>query len=137
MSGVANMRSGIDSLSRLKRAVSDLPLTLGAAVAKDAAAVLTADLRSSFDGGKTAYDTPRPLSTDGKKLYLRVTGATRNTLAFVSVGSILRAQLGTRYARYLIGKYAVLPTSLPSGWRARLDAIVQEHVAAFESEAMS
>lgn len=126
MSGVANMRQGIDSMNRLKRSIADLPLRIRTAVAKDAAEVLNMELRSDFDSGKTVYDTPRPLSVTGKPLTLVKTGKTRAALQFVVIGTILRAQLGAKYARYLVGKYKILPQSLPAAWRAKLQKIVDE-----------
>lgn len=134
MSGVANMAQGITSMNRLKRAIKDLPLRIRSAVAKDAAEVMNMELRSDFASGRTVYDTPRPLSVQGKPLTLVKTGKTREALSFVVIGTILRAQLGMKYARYLVGKYAILPMSLPAAWRAKLQQIVREYREDFARE---
>ena len=39
-----------------------------------------------------------------------------DTIGFVSVGTIVRASLPQRYARYLIGKYRILPQIIPPPW---------------------
>ena len=134
MSGVASMRQGIDSMNRLKGAIRDLPIRIRSAVAKDAAEVLNMELRADFAEGRTVYDTPRPLSVDGKPLTLVKTGRTRDALSFVVIGTILRAQLGAKYARYLIGKYKILPMSLPAAWRGKLERIVREFREDWERE---
>lgn len=137
MSGVANMAKGIASIAKLKSAMRELPIRVRADVAREAAPVLNRLLHSDFDAGRTVYGDARPLGVDGKPLDLTKSGKTRATLNFVSVGTILRVQLGTKYARYLVGKYKVLPTTLPAAYRGELEALVRSHVEAFQREAMS
>lgn len=127
MSGVRNMSRGIASVAAFRAAVRELPLRLRAAVAKDGEGILTRKVREDFDGGRTAYGLARPLSTEGKALDLMRTGAARASLAFTAVGTILRASLGPRYSKYLVGKYAVLPQSLPVAWRVELEQLVADY----------
>lgn len=134
MSGVANMAAGISSMNRLRASIASLPVRIRSAVAKDAAEVLTAEVRESFSAGSTVYDTPRPLSVDGAPLTLVKSGRTKADLVFVAIGTIVRAQLGTKYAKFLVGKYKVLPSSLPAAWRAKLEQLVGEYVADFAKE---
>ena len=140
MSGVRNMAVGITSLNRLRGAIKELPLRIRSSVAKDAEAVLTRRVQEAFDGGETVYGTPRPTSKSkerpGAFLTLKKTNKVRSTLAFVAIGTIVRAQLGMKYAKYLVGKYAVLPQSLPALWRADLEQLVREHVEDFQREAL-
>lgn len=136
MSGVANMAAGISSIARLRTAIKDLPIRIRSAVAKDAEAVLTTLVRESFDAGRTAYGTARPAGTNGQALTLRKTGATRSDLGFVAVGTIVRAVLGRNYQRFLVGKYAVLPQSLPAAWSKELGQIVREYAEDFQREAL-
>lgn len=141
MSGVRNMAAGLSSLSKLRSAIADLPTTLRADVARAAVDVLNEAVLDSFDGGRTVYDTPRPLSVDadsvGKALTLTQSGRTRGELRFVAVGTIVRAQLGSRYAKYLVGKYKILPQMLPVQWAEKLTKIVADQVDAFEARAAS
>jgi len=140
VSGVANMAAGISSINRLRSTIKALPLRIRSAVAKDAEAVLTRRAQESFDGGETVYGTPRPTSKSkahpGTALTLKKSGKTRGALSFVAVGTIVRAALGTRYAKFLVGKYQVLPMSLPASWRAKLETLVREYREDFEREAL-
>jgi hypothetical protein len=134
MSGVRGLSRGITSINRLKAAIKELPLRIRHAVANDAAEILSARMRESFDAGQTVYSTPRPLSVDGKPLTLVKTGKTKGQLFFVAIGTILRAQMPTRYAKYLVGKYKVMPQSLPVAWRGELEQLVREYREDFERE---
>lgn len=81
----------------------------------------------AYDGGKTVYGEARPLGASGQPLSLEASGATRRTLRFTATGTVVRCVLGTRWAKYLIGKYAILPNgALPAGWSRRLDQLVRE-----------
>ena len=135
MSGVANLRGGISSMNRLRSAIADMPVRVRSAVAKDAAELLSAEVRKDFAAGVTVYDTPRPLGVAGNALSLTQSGRTRSELAFVAIGTIVRAQLGSKYARFLIGKYKVLPMSLPTAWAEKLGKLVAEFAADFAKEA--
>jgi hypothetical protein len=86
---------------------------------------------AAYDSGRTAYNTPRPVGVNGNALALHRTGDTREAVRFVANGTILRCVLGTPYARYLIGKYAILPASkaaIPAGWRALIAAVTDREV---------
>jgi hypothetical protein len=115
------------TFNRLRRRLNELPRTVAASVAARAAPALTVLTRQAYDGGRDVYGQSRPKSTTtGEVLTLNRTGATERTLKFVSVGTLVRCVLGTRYAKYLIGKYRILPNGpIPVAWRAKLDTIVQ------------
>lgn len=108
------------SLRDLKSDLRKLPVSVAHDLAKQAAPLLTRLAMASFDGGRNVYGDPRPKSTTGADLTLVETGKTRRTLRFVANGTIIRCELGPRYARYLIGKYKILPvgdrTSMPVSW---------------------
>jgi hypothetical protein len=88
---------------------------------------MTTAARSDFDTGRTVYDAPRPRGVDGGELSLVRTGTTRRELRFRQLGTQIRCVLPTRYAKYLIGKYSVLPNGpLPAGWAAKLGDLVRE-----------
>ena len=63
------------------------------------------------------------------------TGAhVRDTLGFVANGSIVRARLGQKHARYLIGKYKILPhegAQLPPAWVLGVRGIFQRHLGTY------
>jgi hypothetical protein len=64
----------------------------------------------------------------GEQLTLNRTGDTRRDLRFVVNGTIIRCALGPKYAKYLIGKYKILPigdrTSMPVAWVRAMNELV-------------
>lgn len=138
MSGVRNMPAGLASLSKLGSAMRAAPLRIRTNVAKEGSVALTDDLREDFDGGRTAYGDPRPLSKAGTPLSLVKSGGTKATLVFKAIGTILRVALGTKHAKFLVGKYGMLPNPkrLPSDWQKKLAGIVRGQVADIEREAL-
>jgi hypothetical protein len=103
-----------------------LPKTAAIKVAAKSAPAITALAQSAYDGGTTVYGGARPSGKSGA-LSLVATGRTRATLRFVAVGSIVRVALGTRYARFLIGKYGILPmATLPTAWGEALGRVSVE-----------
>lgn len=140
MSGVRNMPAGISSINRLRGAIVALPLRIRTAVAKDAVGFLNNELTGDFDAGRTVYGDPRPLAigkkTVGQRLTLKKSGATRAELGFTAIGTIVRAVLGRKYQKFLVGKYKVLPASLPAKWREGLEKIVREYREDWEREAL-
>ncbi len=73
----------------------------------------------------------------GGALSLVQTGATRARVVFVANGTIVRCVLGTKYARYLIGKYGILPNgnaAIPVEWQDTLQLNVNAAIRDFMSE---
>lgn len=64
----------------------------------------------------------------------RSRGHVKDGLSFVATGTILRAELSQPYAKYLVGKYKILPMSLPADWGRELEKIVREYREDFERE---
>ncbi len=121
------------SIAGAKTWIRQLPITVAHNVAKRAAPVLTTAALRSYDSGQTVYGDPRPRGVDGKELSLDRTGATKRTVRFVTSGTIIRCALGTKYARYLIGKYGILPNgraTIPAKWSTSLAEIVATELAA-------
>lgn len=110
-----------------RQAVIDLGVKGAREVATKAAPALTRLMREAFDSGRTVYGDPRPLGKDGNKLSLIKSGATRKTIRFDNFGTVLRIQLTTSYAKYLVGKYTILPqggrTAIPFEWMRLLRAL--------------
>lgn len=125
--GRSSVKQSGGSIRDVKRSIAALPTTIAHDVATRGAPVLTALALTSFDSNQSVYGDPRPLGVDGEQLTLERTGATRRTLRFTSSGTIMRCVLGTKYARFLIGKYSVLPNgAMPEAWRAALGTVVAE-----------
>lgn len=121
------VKGDFGSVKAFKSRLRELPRTLAHEVAKRASPAMTDLTREAFDGGRNVYGETRPQGVDGNPLTLEATGETRRTLRFTTTGTIVRCVLGTRYARYLIGRYQILPNGgLPTRWRDRLRQIVRE-----------
>jgi hypothetical protein len=116
--------AGLRSLKSLKKALQKLPITATARIAAQAAPAMSALAGDAYDGGRTVYGSPRPRGVDGQGLKLERTGATRAAMNFITTGRDIRTARLPGYAKYLIGKYDVLPNGpLPVSWRERLREI--------------
>lgn len=112
---------GLRSIRSLKSALQRLPITATARIAAGAAPAMSELAQGAHASGKTVYDRPRPRGVDGDALSLERTGATQRALRFIATGRDIRTTQLPRYARYLIGKYDLLPNGpLPQAWRDRL-----------------
>lgn len=119
--------------SNIRDAIKTLPSRLANAVAMKSAPGLTSAARKDYQRGRNAYGDKRPLGVRGNALTLNESGDTFRTVRFRRSGTIVEAVLGTQYARFLIGKYKILPASreaVPANWKRLLDRIVAEVKAA-------
>jgi hypothetical protein len=115
------------SIKDLKATMRALPKTLAIDVARRAAPAMTGLTVQAFNSARTVYNEARPSGVDGGQLTLVKSGRTRDALRFISVGTIVRCVLPTKWARFLIGKYGVLPNgALPVAWSRRLTEVVKE-----------
>lgn len=113
--------AALRSLNALKKRLRTLPVTSVARIAARAAPAMSDLAGSAYDAGRTVYDRPRPRGVEGQALDLDRTGATRRAMQFIATGRDIRTARLPSYARYLIGKYDVLPNGpLPQSWRERL-----------------
>lgn len=121
------LKGDLSSLRSLKANLRALPVTVSHDVAQRAAPAMTGLTQEAFASKQNVYGEARPLSkVDGRPLTLRRTGTVQGALKFVANGTILRCVLGPKYARFLIGKYGVLPNgALPTKWSHRLGEIVE------------
>jgi hypothetical protein len=124
----AGLKGDISKIRSLEKAISELPRVLGAKVATAVAAKITAMNRATFSAGQNAYGDPWLPSVGGDSVDLRQSGALANAIAYVAIGTRLRARLGPAYAKYQVGRRPVLPTGkLP----LRMAAAVKEAADAF------
>lgn len=121
------------SLRDFKARLQRMPVEVATEIARQAAPILTAMARASWDRGDNVYGDARPPGVDGNPLSLVATGDTKRTLSFKANGRIIRAELGPKYAKYLIGKYKILPigdrTAMPLAWRRALDELAREIIS--------
>lgn len=121
-----SLKGDLSTLKKMKASLRALPRSVAHQVAQKGAPKLTELTREAFNGNRNVYGDARPAGADGQPLTLVKTGATQAYLKFTANGSIIRAVLGTPYAKYLIGKYGVLPNgAMPVKWSRALAEIVK------------
>jgi hypothetical protein len=121
------LKGNISTLNDLRAKLRSLPRTVAQVVAPRAAVAMTELAREAFANGNTVYGEDRKRGVGGDELTLKLTHLTESTLRFESAGSTVRCVLDSRYAKYLIGKYRILPMGgLPVPWSQRLSTIVHE-----------
>lgn len=127
MSGlVGNPAKLRDLATSLKR----LPVRLAQDVAAKVPPEVTGRAQASYASGATVYGEARPLGVNGNALSLVKSGATQGQVRFVAIGTLVRARLGTRYAKFLIGKYSILPNGpMPAGWSKAIGEIARSEIA--------
>lgn len=105
------------NLRDLSKKLQALPKRLAQDVAARVAPVITGMAQSAYASGKTVYGESRPAGVNGNALDLVVTGDAQGGVRFNAVGTIVRAVIPVRYARFLVGKYKILPVGgLPVAW---------------------
>lgn len=126
------LRGNIRSLKGLRKRLAKMPTVMAQKVATRTARALSSELRSAFAAGRTVYGESRPTGTQGNKLDLKVTGKTSGSLRFVAIGTLVRAQLTTKYARYLI-RFGIMPNAgaaMPVAWSRIIELISLEELRA-------
>jgi hypothetical protein len=109
----------------LNKRLRALPISIAHNIAHRAAPMLTTLAVEAHQARRSVYGESRPAGADGEILDLVVTGDTARDLRFVANGTVVRAVLGTRYAKYLIGKYGMLPNgAIPVSWSDALKDLV-------------
>lgn len=123
---MTGLRGNPATLKQLRSNLLALPKTLAADVARRAAPGVTGLAQGAYDSRQTVYGDARPRGADGGDLDLVQTGTTRAQMRFVATGTQIRCVLGPKYAKYLVGKYGVLPISaLPTAWRQKIGEAVR------------
>lgn len=121
------LKGNLANIDHLRIALAKQPTTLAEDAARSAAPPITGETQKSFRTGETVYSTARDLGKGGEPLTLVKSGAVERQLGFTSIGTQLRAVLSTPYAKYLVGKYEILPNkSIPQGWRPTIKSKVDE-----------
>lgn len=128
------MRGDPRTLSRLAATLRSIRTTTAQKIAARAAPVLTAMAQAAYSGGTTVYGDGRPAGVAGNALTLRDTGTVQGSVRFAAIGTIVRAVLSTRYARYLVGKYLPMG-AMPVRWSEELGRISREECARALEEA--
>ena len=114
-------------MRELRAALKGMPLELASQVADRGAPALTTITRATFASGQTVYGNQRPAAVGGGQLSLVKSGTTAAQLRFVASGRVIKCVIGPDYAKYLIGKYKILPNGgLPASFVRKLSDVVTE-----------
>ncbi len=125
MAAAAKAAKGNAALLRFKAQLRAMPRTIAHSVAHRAAPKLTDNTQGAFDSGRTVYGESRPVGASGPLTLVR-SGRVRDALKFAATGTQIRCVIGPRYARFLIGRYKILPNGgLPAGWQRDLSELVR------------
>lgn len=128
MGEVVRLRAGT-SIREFKQGLAKLPISVAHTIAQQAAPMLTRLAQDAHAARTNVYGDPYPAGVSGEQLDLVFSGDTQRTLRFVVNGTIVRCQLGPKYAKYLIGKYKILPigdrTAMPIRWVRALDELAR------------
>lgn len=123
------LRGNPQTLRALAKSMRQLPKTVAQDVAKRVAPVITDKAQAAYSGGVTVYGDPRPAGVHGNALDLIETGDTQARVHFVAIGTVVRCVLPTRQARFLIGKYRIMPLgALPVAWSEAIGAEVNAEI---------
>lgn len=111
------------TLGELAKSMKALPRVVAQQVAQKAAKRLTELARAGFEAHKNPYGA----AWDGD-FDLVETGKLKRDVKYVAAGTVVKARLGSRYARYHATR--VLPgRALPGAWVAVIDDITAEELA--------
>lgn len=125
------LRGNPATLRALAKSLQQEPRVLAQRTAARVAPVVSSMAQASYDGGQTVYGDARPAGVTGP-LDLYVSGKTRGSLGAVAIGTIVRFVLSTRAARYLVGKYRILPMgAMPVQWSRAIGEIARQEAAAY------
>lgn len=135
MASVRRIHRGA-SFGDVKKAIALNTRATAHAVASAAAPLITRDAQHKYDGFRTVYEEPRkPWRRDPPGTAvpdLRASGATRRAMHFTTAGGTIQVVLGTPYAKFLIGKYAILPSGnafIPHRWVDSLNRVNDQVLA--------
>lgn len=127
-------KNNTQNLRRFNQKLQAMPTEIARIVAARAASAITQRAQSSYDSGVSVYGDARE-----NNVTLYQTGATRDYVVFTSDGGTkIRASLGTPYAKYLIGKYKILPVgnaAMPWQWLKAIKEISLQEMALFVDKA--
>ncbi len=125
-----NVKGDMQKLRRMRQEIKRLP-AVQEAIARSAAAEITAKARASFASGSTAYDRQRPANKDGSPRTLHRTGKLAATLLFKAEGRRMRCVLAVAYARFRV-KDGILPRGgapLPEAWSGILRRVTDYEIS--------
>lgn len=123
----AGLKGNVGTIRAVERNLRRLPLVIAAQVATRVAGEITKLARQTFNSGQNAYGDRWKPDADGKPATLRKTGLLASGIAYVGIGTKLRAQLGPDYSKYAVGPRPVFPRGkLPLAYNAAIARVTND-----------
>lgn len=123
----SQVKGSPNHLNRFRASLRDMSEKAAMHAAKRARAFLTYQAKQSYAAGVNVFDQSRPEGVNGNHLTLIKTTDTIQSFEFGGEGTVVKVKLGTPYAKYLVGKYVILPIfTIPSKWMAALRQFARE-----------
>lgn len=79
---------------------------------------------------KTGVRSGRASPGSGKGRGSGASVSMRRSLGFVAVGTIVRASLPQKYAKFMVGRFKLLPVKLPAVWTPGIQAVINKRLHA-------
>lgn len=117
--------NGVTSLQDFSKKLRELPRTVAIKVAAAAAPALTNAAKATFASSQNAFGEDWVPGAEGQTVTLKESGTLASTIQYVAVGTKIRVALGTRYAKYQVGKRPIFPRQgdpLPEAYRDALES---------------
>jgi hypothetical protein len=116
----------------LKAALAYMPRAVSVEVAAAVAPEITRMAQESYDSGVDVYGVARKAGVNGQPLDLYETGSVRRDMKFTALDTRVSCTIGPNHARFLIGKYRILPigdrSPVPATWARVIDAATKAAV---------
>lgn len=125
MSGVTG---DFAALRDLRKRIASLP-EVNAAIARKAAAPVSAAFQSDFAGRRSPYG--QPWRTKGRAVSLEKSGRLRSSLRFAPIGTRLRFALSVPYGRFQLWRgFAPSGKAIPAEWEPIIARIATAEISA-------
>ncbi len=119
------------NLKAFAKTLRTLPITLAQNVASKVAPDITTRARAAFAAGQDPYGVAWAPGVNGQAVTLYKSGRLGASLLFVAVGTRVRAVLSVPYAKYQIGKRAILPPggkAMPAAWSESIGTTAKKEI---------
>ncbi len=123
---MSGLRGNVRKLTGLAAALKGATVKARQRIAAAAAPDLTSRALGTFSAGQNVYGDAFGQGVTGRPITLVKSGAMRQTIRFVNIGTRVRCVIGVKYAKYHIGRYKMLPpgrSAMPIAWSKGLSKI--------------
>ena len=117
------------SIRAIKQRLDDTRIEVATEVARQSVGAVNAIARSDFASGRNCYGEARALGRNGNVVSLHDTGRLGREFGFEQIGTSLRMEIAIPYAKYMVGRFEILPigdrSAIPIRWKRVIDGIFE------------